>query len=117
MPAGPFHPQRPAFSLLIFTAWALFGLLGLYGGWSPVCLRLVSSPPVLPRPSGAGRRLHPPGRRQGLGRAALRGARRCGLALTLGSGEVTLLDMTAAHPAFTVGGVRREPVTIFVEAE
>jgi penicillin-binding protein 1C len=46
------------------------------------------------------------------GLATLRDARRYGLALTLGGGEVTLLDMTAAYAVFATGGIRREPVTV-----
>jgi 1A family penicillin-binding protein len=46
------------------------------------------------------------------GLATLRDARRYGLALTLGGGEVTLLDMTAAYAVFAAGGVRRQPVAI-----
>jgi 1A family penicillin-binding protein len=47
-----------------------------------------------------------------LGLATLRGARRYGLTLTLGGGEVTLLDMTAAYAVFATGGIRRQPITI-----
>jgi membrane peptidoglycan carboxypeptidase len=46
------------------------------------------------------------------GLSTLRDARRYGLALTLGGGEVTLLDMTSAYAVFATGGIRREPVTI-----
>jgi 1A family penicillin-binding protein len=46
------------------------------------------------------------------GLATLRGAQRYGLTLTLGGGEVTLLDMTAAYAVFATGGIHRQPVTI-----
>jgi 1A family penicillin-binding protein len=46
------------------------------------------------------------------GLTTLRDARRYGLALTLGGGEVTLLDMTAAYAVFATGGIRREPVMV-----
>ena len=39
-------------------------------------------------------------------------ADRFGLALTLGGGEVRLLELTAAYSAFANGGYRAEPVTI-----
>jgi 1A family penicillin-binding protein len=39
-------------------------------------------------------------------------AKRFGLALTLGGGEVRLLELTAAYGAFANGGYRAEPVTI-----
>jgi 1A family penicillin-binding protein len=42
----------------------------------------------------------------------LRGAQRYGLTLTLGGGEVTLLDMTAAYAVFATGGIHRQPVAI-----
>lgn len=38
--------------------------------------------------------------------------RRFGLAVTLGGGEVKLLDMTAAYAAFANGGLRYDPVSI-----
>ncbi len=46
------------------------------------------------------------------GLATLRGAQRYGLTLTLGGGEVTLLDMTYAYAVFATGGIRRQPLTI-----
>jgi penicillin-binding protein 1C len=39
-------------------------------------------------------------------------AERYGLSLTLGGGEVKLLDLTAAYAMFASGGYRREPVAI-----
>jgi 1A family penicillin-binding protein len=39
-------------------------------------------------------------------------ANRFGLALTLGGGEVRLLELTAAYAAFATGGYRVEPITI-----
>lgn len=46
------------------------------------------------------------------GLTTLRDARRYGLALTLGGGEVTLLDMTSAYAIFATGGIRRPPLVI-----
>jgi 1A family penicillin-binding protein len=46
------------------------------------------------------------------GITTLRDARRYGLSLTLGGGEVTLLDLTSAYVVFASGGMRRTPVTI-----
>ncbi len=43
----------------------------------------------------------------------LRDPRRYGLSLTLGGGEVTLLDMTAAYAIFATNGIRRQPTAIF----
>lgn len=37
---------------------------------------------------------------------------RFGLSITLGGGEVTLLDLTAAFAGFATGGIRHEPVSI-----
>ncbi len=38
--------------------------------------------------------------------------RRIGLSLTLGGGEVTLLELTSAFGVFAAGGLRRDPVSI-----
>ena len=50
------------------------------------------------------------GRRMGL--TSFRDPARYGLALTLGGGEVRLLDLTAAYAAFAAGGVRVDPVAV-----
>jgi 1A family penicillin-binding protein len=42
---------------------------------------------------------------------------RYGLALTLGGGEVTLLELTAAYGAFAAGGVRVEPYAVIAVAD
>ncbi|MDY7080807.1 MAG: transglycosylase domain-containing protein [Chloroflexota bacterium] len=47
-----------------------------------------------------------------LGLSTLRSAKRYGLSLTLGGGEVTLLDLTAAYAVFATGGTYRQPTTI-----
>ena len=47
-----------------------------------------------------------------LGITTLGDTERFDLALTLGGGEVRLLDLTAAHAAFAAGGLRRDPVAI-----
>jgi len=44
-------------------------------------------------------------------------AERYGLSLTLGGGEVKLLDLTAAYAMFASGGYRREPVAIRGQVE
>lgn len=49
---------------------------------------------------------------QRLGLSTLTDPQRYGLALTLGGGEVRLLDLTAAYAAFAAGGVRVDPVAI-----
>ena len=38
--------------------------------------------------------------------------RRIGLSLTLGGGEVRLLDLTSAFGVFATGGLRQEPVSL-----
>ena len=45
------------------------------------------------------------------------GQRRFGLALTLGGGEVRLLELTAAYAAFANGGRRVEPVAVLAVAD
>ena len=47
-----------------------------------------------------------------LGITTLNEPERYGLALTLGGGEVKLLDMAVVYSAFASGGVRRDPVAI-----
>ncbi len=47
-----------------------------------------------------------------LGITTLRDAERYGLSLTLGGGEVPLLELTAAYGAFANGGFRVEPIAI-----
>jgi 1A family penicillin-binding protein len=47
-----------------------------------------------------------------LGITTLGDTNRFDLALTLGGGEVRLLDLTAAYAAFAAGGLRRDPVAI-----
>ncbi len=47
-----------------------------------------------------------------LGITTLGDVDRYDLSLTLGGGEVRLLDLTAAYAAFAAGGLRREPVAI-----
>ncbi len=49
---------------------------------------------------------------QELGMTTLRDPQRYGLALTLGGGEVRLLELTAAYGAFANGGLRVEPQAI-----
>ncbi len=56
------------------------------------------------------------GRMLGLAHAAgmttMNDARRYGLALTLGGGEVRLLDLTSAYGVFAAGGVRHPPLAL-----
>jgi len=47
-----------------------------------------------------------------LGVTTLTGAGRYGLALTLGGGEVRLLDLTAAYAVFATGGLRSTPYAV-----
>ena len=49
---------------------------------------------------------------QQMGISTLNDPERYGLSLTLGGGEVTLLELTSAYGAFATGGMRSEPIAV-----
>ncbi len=112
-PATPIYDVHTAFTTRQGELFVPNNYDGLFHGIVPLRIALASSfnvPAVrVLRQVGLERFLN---LASALGISTFGNRDRFDLSLTLGGGEVTLLDLTSAYAAFASGGLRRDPVAI-----
>ena len=112
-PATPIYDVHTAFTTRQGELFVPNNYDGLFHGIVPLRIALASSynvPAVrVLRQVGLERFLN---LADALGISTFGNRERFDLSLTLGGGEVTLLDLTSAYAAFASGGLRREPVAV-----